>query len=110
MNRARRGDVFVATVSGQQVPVVVVSRDSINHASPIIVIVPAVLRERLPVIRYGNLVVLPPGTTSLGDEWVFDCTQVRSLGLDELTAPAGTLPQGVMTKIDSALRTVLQLN
>jgi mRNA-degrading endonuclease toxin of MazEF toxin-antitoxin module len=110
MSRPRRGDVFVASISGQEVPVVVVSRNSINDANPIIVIVPAVPKEQLEVTGYGHLVVVPQGTIEIQGEWVFVCTHVRSLRLDQLTAPAGTLPPRVMTKIDSALRTVLELN
>jgi mRNA-degrading endonuclease toxin of MazEF toxin-antitoxin module len=89
---------------------VVVSRNSINDANPIIVIVPAVPKEQLEVTGYGHLVVVPQGTIEIQGEWVFVCTHVRSLRLDQLTAPAGTLPPRVMTKIDSALRTVLELN
>src|ERR1700684_2472158 len=101
MNRPRRGEVYVATISGQQIPVAVVSRNSLNDASPIIVIVPAVSKGELEVTAYGNLVVLPPGATSLGGEWVFVCTHVRSLLLDQLTSPAGTLPPRVMTRIEN---------
>jgi mRNA-degrading endonuclease toxin of MazEF toxin-antitoxin module len=110
MSRPRRGDVFVASISGQDIPVVVVSRDSINDANPIIVIVPAVPKEQLGILGYGHLVVLPQGVVAIEGEWVFVCTHVRSLHVDQLTSSAGVLPPRLMTKIDSALRTVLDLN
>jgi mRNA-degrading endonuclease toxin of MazEF toxin-antitoxin module len=43
-------------------------------------------------------------------EWVFVCTNVRSLRRDQLTVSAGALPPHLMTKIDGALRMVLELN
>jgi mRNA-degrading endonuclease toxin of MazEF toxin-antitoxin module len=104
----RRGEVFVANLYGEEVPVVVVSRDSAN-ANRIIVIVPAVPRELLVVIDYG-LVVVPQGILGIAGEWVFLCANVRSLRLDQLTSSAGTLPPRLMSKIDSALRGVLNLN
>ena len=110
MSRPRRGDVFVASISGQEVPVVVVSRNSINDANPIIVIVPAVPKEQLEVTDYGHLVVVPEKTVQVEGEWVFVCTHVRSLRLDQVTASAGALPPRLMTKIDGALRMVLELN
>ena len=110
MSRPRRGDVFVASISGQAVPVVVVSRNSINDANPIIVIVPAAPKEQFKGAAYGHLVVAPEGTIRLKGEWVFVCTHVRSLRLDQLTASAGALPPHLMTKIAGALRSVLELN
>ena len=110
MNRPRRGDVFLASISGQEVPVVVVSRNSINDANPIVVVVPAVPKEQLEVIAYGHLVVVPQGAIGVQGEWVFVCTNVRSLRLDQLTTSAGALSPRLVTKIDNALRTVLELN
>src|SRR5882762_8406473 len=104
MSRPRRGDIFVASVTGQEVPVLVVSRNSINDANPTIVIVPAVPKEQLPDIGYGHLVVVPQGIIAVEGEWVFVCTNVRSLRPDQLTASAGALPPRLMTKIDGALR------
>jgi mRNA-degrading endonuclease toxin of MazEF toxin-antitoxin module len=90
--------------------VVVVSRNSINDANPVVVIVPAVPKEQLEVSAYGHLVVVSQGVIDLEGEWVFVCTHVRSLRLDQLTTLAGALPPRLMTRIDSALRTVLDLN
>lgn len=110
MSRPRRGDVFVARVIGRDVPVVVVSSNSVNDASPTIMIVPALPKEELQGATYPNLVVVPQGTIAIEGEWVLVCTNVRSLRPDQLTVSAGTLPARLMTRIDNALRTVLQLN
>jgi len=59
---------------------VVVSRNSINDANPMIV--PAVPKEQLQDVAYGHLVVVPQGIIALEGEWVFLCTHVRSLRLD----------------------------
>lgn len=110
MSQPRRSEVFVASISGQEVPVVVVSRDSINDANPIIVIVPAAPKEQFGVVSYGHLVVLPQGVVAVEGEWVFVCTHLRSLHVGQLARSAGALPPRLMAKIDSALRTALGLN
>jgi len=110
MSRPRRGAIFVASVTGREVPVVVVSSNSVNDANPTIVIVPAVSKEELRGATYPNLVVVPQGTIALEGEWVFVCTNLRSLHPDQLTVSAGTLSASLMTKIGNALRTVLELN
>jgi mRNA interferase MazF len=95
-------------------PVIVVSRDAINHnaigtnRSIVIVGVPTTDRENLGTL-YPSHVLLPKGTGGLTMDCVALCEQVRAISVDRLLRYMGALPAAYLAAIEEALRTVLLL-
>jgi mRNA interferase MazF len=110
-----RGDIYDARLSpvegSEQAgtrPVVIVSRDAINHNSPVIVVVP--LTDAANVRRtYPNNVPIPAGEGGLTLDSVALAGQVRAIAVTRLVRRRGALPPATMNAIDRALRITLDL-
>ena len=110
-----RGDIYDARLSpvegSEQAgtrPVVIVSRDAINHNSPVIVVIP--LTDAANVRRtYPNNVPIPAGEGGLTLDSVALAGQVRAIAVMRLVRRRGKLPPATMNAIDRALRITLDL-
>jgi mRNA interferase MazF len=95
-------------------PVIVVSRDSINHyaigknRTMVVVAVPTTDRQNIEEL-YPSHVALSKGSGGLTMDCVALCEQVRAVSVDRLVAYLGVLPPADLRKIEEALRIVLLL-
>jgi mRNA interferase MazF len=111
----RRGDVFEARldpVEGSEQagirPVIVVSRDAVNEASPVIVIVPCTTSK--PERRiYPSQVVLRAPDGGLRADSIALGEQVRAIAKTRLRSHWGTLSPEAMRRLDRALLITLDL-
>lgn len=112
---ARRGDVYVARLdpfegseqAGQR-PVIVMSRDSINEHSSVIVIVPVTDRANKKTI-YPSQTILRAGDGGLTKESVALGEQVRAISTTRLIRYMGRLSGSGVAAITDALRIALDL-
>ncbi len=111
----RRGDVYLARLdpregseqAGQR-PVVLMSRDSINQNSSVVVVVPVTDRANKKTI-YPSHVILKVGEGGLTKESVVLGEQVRAISTARLLQYMGHLSGANITQIASALKIVLDL-
>jgi mRNA interferase MazF len=110
-----RGDVYQASlgpVQGSEQaglrPVVVVSRDAINRASPVAIVVPLTGLGNCPRV-YPSQVVIGSGTGGLSMDSVALGEQVRAIAQKRLCSYLGHLPPEIMTKISVALKIAMDL-
>lgn len=87
---------------------IVVSRNAINAASPVVVVVPCTTYREGKRI-YPSQVLLRSGEGGLRSDSVALGEQVRAVAKSRLCARWGTLSAGVMEKIDLALLITLDL-
>jgi mRNA interferase MazF len=113
-----RGDVFSArldptdlTEGSEQVgtrPVVVVSRDSINANSPVVVVVP--VTDAANVKRaYPSHALLVKGSAGLKMDSIAKAEQVRAIQVSRFVGYYGRLDANALQRIDDALRITLAL-
>jgi mRNA interferase MazF len=111
----RRGDVFEArldpTEGSEQAgnrPVVIVSRDAINEASPVIVVVPCTTFHSERRI-YPSQVLLRAQEGGLRVDSLVLGEQVRAIARTRLRTKWGSLSAESLSKIDRALAITLDL-
>jgi mRNA interferase MazF len=111
----RRGDVFDARldpVEGSEQagtrPVIVVSRDAINDASPVVVVVPCTTLKAERKI-YPSQVLLRAPEGGLRADSIALGEQVRATAKTRLRARRGTLSPEAMRRLDRALLITLDL-
>src|ERR1700722_115669 len=110
-----RGDIFGArldpTQGSEQAgtrPVVVVSRDSINANSPVVVIVP--LTDAANVKRaYPSHTHLAKGSGGLKMDSVAKAEQIRAIQVTRLVSYYGRLDGQSLARIDDAMKITLAL-
>ena len=110
-----RGDVFSArldpTEGSEQAgtrPVVVISRDSINANSPVVVVVP--LTDATNVKRtYPSHVFLPKGSGALKMDSVAKTEQIRAIQVSRFAGYYGRLDRDAITRIEEAIKITLAL-
>jgi mRNA interferase MazF len=113
--RLRRGDVFEARldpVEGSEQagvrPVIVVSRDAINEASPVVVVVPCTTWK--PERRvYPSQIVLRAPDGGLRADSIALGEQVRAIAKTRLRSRWGTLSPEALRKLERALAVTLDL-
>ncbi len=115
MQPVLRGDVFIAKLDpvegseqGGTRRVVVVSRDSLNKYSPVVSICPitdAANKKRI----YPSHVQIPAGVGGQTIDGIVVCEQVRTISKSRLREQKGKFERDVMTRIDAALKIVLDL-
>ena len=110
-----RGDVFMANLEphegseqGGTRPVVVVSRDALNNASPVVVIAPITDAGNKKKI-YPSHVRVANGRGGLTMDSVVICEQVRAISKTRLVRQLGKFDRTVMTSIEAALKITLDL-
>jgi mRNA interferase MazF len=110
-----RGDVFSArldpTEGSQQAgtrPVVVLSRDSINANSPVIVVVP--LTDAANVKRaYPSHAHLSKGTGGLKMDSIAKTEQIRAIQVSRFVGYYGRLDERSLQRLEDAIRITLAL-
>ena len=111
-----RGDVFSARLDpaegSEQAgtrPVVVVTRDSINANSPVVVIIP--LTDAANVKRlYPSHAHLLKGRGGLTMDSVAKAEQIRAIQISRLVSYYGRLDPDTLERIEAAIRITLALN
>lgn len=110
-----RGDVFSArldpTEGSEQAgtrPVIVVSRDSINANSPVVVIVP--VTDASNVKRtYPSHVYLPRNSGGLKLDSIAKTEQIRAIQVSRFVGYYGRLDRDAVARIEDAVRITLAL-
>ncbi|HEV3305376.1 MAG TPA: type II toxin-antitoxin system PemK/MazF family toxin [Candidatus Sulfotelmatobacter sp.] len=110
-----RGDVFSArldpTEGSEQAgtrPIVVVSRDSINANSPVVVVLP--ITDAANVKRlYPSHTQLPKGSGGLKMDSVAKAEQIRAIQVSRFVSYFGRLDRDIMARIEEAIRITLVL-
>jgi len=110
-----RGDVFSARLDpaegSEQAgtrPVVVISRDSINANSPVVVIVP--ITDAAHVKRfYPSHAQLPKGSGGLKMDSVAKAEQIRAIQVSRFVGYYGRLDGNVVVRIEEAIKITLAL-
>jgi mRNA interferase MazF len=110
-----RGDVFSArldpTEGSEQAgtrPVVVLSRDSINANSPVVVIVPVTDAANVKRL-YPSQARLPKGSGGLRMDSVAKAEQVRAIQISRFVGYYGRLDRGSLARIEDAIKITLAL-
>ena len=111
----KRGDVFDARldpVEGSEQagnrPVIVVSRDAINEASPVVVVVPCTTWK--PDRRvYPSQVLLKAPDGGLRADSLALCEQVRAIAKTRLRSRRGALSAAAVRRLERALLIALDL-
>lgn len=111
----RRGDVYQAELSptegseqaGRR-PVIIVSRDAINMASPVVVIVPLTSRVNKRVI-YPSQVEMRAGEGGLTADSIVLCEQVRAVSRTRLKKQLGHVSNQRIVQINAAIKIALDL-
>ena len=110
-----RGDVYLArldpTRGSEQFgsrPVVIVSRDAINRASPVVIVVPCTswTQERR---LYPSQVLVTAPEGGLKADTIALCEQVRAIAKDRLAERWGMLPPATIDLLDRALLIAMDL-
>lgn len=111
----QRGDVFMANLEphegseqGGTRPVVVVSRDALNNASPVVVIAPITDAGNKKKV-YPSHVRAAIGKGGLTMDSIILCEQVRSISKTRLVRHLGKFDKATMTNIDAAIKIALDL-
>ena len=111
----KRGDVYLARLDphegseqGGERPVIVMSRDSINEYSPVVIIVPTTDRANKRRI-YPSHVILKAGEGGLSIESVALGEQVRAINQTRFIKQLGHLSNQSIIQIGAALKIALDL-
>jgi mRNA interferase MazF len=110
-----RGDVFSARLDPTEGsehagtrPVVVVSRDSINANSSVVVVIP--VTDAANVKRsYPSHVFLPSGSGGLKMDSVAKTEQIRAIQVSRFTGYYGRLENSAVRRLEEAIRITLAL-
>lgn len=89
-------------------PVIIVTRDAINAALPIVIVVPCTT-YRLERRVYPSQVVLHAPEGGLSSNSVALCEQVRAISKRRLVRSRGVLSPGTLNQIDRGLLIALDL-
>ena len=110
-----RGDVFSArfdpTEGSEQAgtrPVVVVSRDSINANSPVVVAVPITDADNIKR-RYPSHAYLPKSSGGLKMDSVAKAEQIRAIQVSRFVGYYGRLDKDALCRVEEAIRITLAL-
>ncbi len=113
--RPVRGDVFGARLDpaegSEQAgtrPVVVISRDSINANSPVVVIVPITDADNVKRL-YPSHSHLPRGSGGLKMNSVAKAEQIRAIQVSRFTGYYGRLDRDLIARIEEAIKIALAL-
>jgi mRNA interferase MazF len=113
--RPVRGDVFSARLGpaegSEQAgtrPVVVMSRDSINANSPVVVVVPVTDAAAISRI-YPSHTQIPKGSGGLKLDSVAKAEQIRAIQISRLVGYHGRLDREVLARVEDAIKVTLAL-
>jgi mRNA interferase MazF len=112
-----RGDVYQAdlepTKDSEQAgcrPVVIVSRNSINRSSPVVVVVPVTTYISKRKIYPSHCFIKANTNNGLSVDSIVKCEQIRAITKSRLSRKWGTLDADNLTEIDAALKITLSLS
>jgi len=110
-----RGDIFSArldpTEGSEQAgtrPVVVISRDSINANSPVVVVVPVTDAANVKRL-YPSHVQLPRGSGGLKIDSVAKAEQIRAIQVSRFVSYYGRLDRDALVRIEETIKITLAL-
>lgn len=110
-----RGDVFSArldpTEGSEQAgtrPVVVLTRDSINANSPVVVVIPITDASNVKRV-YPSHAHLPRGSGGLKMDSIAKAEQIRAIQISRFVGYYGRLDKSAMARIEEAVRITLAL-
>lgn len=110
-----RGDIFIArldpTEGSEQAgtrPVVVISRDSINANSPVVVVVPVTDAANVKRL-YPSHSELPKGSGGLKIDTVAKAEQIRAIQISRFVGYYGRLDRDVLVRIEETIKITLAL-
>jgi mRNA interferase MazF len=110
-----RGDVFSArldpTEGSEQAgtrPVVVLTRDSINANSPVVVVIPITDASNVKRV-YPSHAHLPRGSGGLKIDSIAKAEQIRAIQVSRFVGHYGRLDKDAMARIEEAVRITLGL-
>jgi mRNA interferase MazF len=110
-----RGDVFSArldpTEGSEQAgtrPVVVISRDSINANSPVVVVIPITDASNVKRV-YPSHTHLSKGSGGLKMDSVVKAEQIRAIQVSRFVGFYGRLEKNAMARIEEAIKITLAL-
>src|SRR5258708_5033685 len=113
--RPVRGDVFSArldpTEGSEQAgtrPVVVISRDSINANSPVIVVVPVTDAANVKRV-YPSHTQIPKGSGGLKLDSVAKAEHIRAIQISRFVGYHGRLDRDVLARVEDAIKVTLAL-
>jgi mRNA interferase MazF len=113
--KPQRGDVFLARLDpgegSEQAgtrPVIVVTRDSINANSPVVVIVPLTDAAN-PKRIYPSHVWIAKGTAGLRIDSIARVEKIRAIQVSRFVSYSGRLPNLQMAQLEDAIRITLAL-
>jgi mRNA interferase MazF len=113
--RPVRGDVFSArldpTEGSEQAgtrPVVVISRDSINANSPVVVVVPVTDAANVKRL-YPSHTQIPKGSGGLKLDSVAKAEQIRAVQISRFVGYHGRLDRDLLARVEDAIKVTLAL-
>lgn len=117
MSRLRRGMVIDVNLdptkgseTGKNRPCVIVTNNTYNARVPVIQVVPLTTWSERKASIITNVEILPSSHSELTKKSVADCLQTRPIDhRARLVKVRGELEDGVMAKIDDALKIVFDL-
>ena len=111
----KRGDIYLArldpTEGSEQAgtrPVILISRDAINRASPVVIVIPCTTHWTKRRI-YPSQVVLRSPDGGLNADSIALGEQVRAVAKSRLVQHLGSLPPGSIDQVNRALLIALDL-
>ena len=111
-----RGDIYWAnlnpTVDSEQSgtrPVLIVSRNSINNNSPVVVVIPMTKYQQGKRIYPSHHQLEATKSNGLKVKSVVKCEQIRAISKTRLNQKLGTIVRTDLTKVMEALKIVLDL-
>jgi mRNA interferase MazF len=91
-------------------PVLVISREQINHLLPVINVIPLTSRKSVARLVYPNEVLLPAGVAGLKADSIALCYQIRTLDKSRLERDWGELDdENLRQEIVEAIRFQLDM-
>lgn len=89
-------------------PVVVLTRDSINANSPVVVVIPITAASNVKRV-YPSHAHLPRGSGGLKMDSIAKAEQIRAIQVSRFVGYYGRLDKNAMARIEEALRITLAL-
>jgi mRNA interferase MazF len=89
-------------------PVVVISRDSINANSPVVVVVPVTDAANVKRL-YPSHIQIPKGSGGLKLDGVAKAEQIRAIQVSRFVGYHGRLDRDVLARVEDAIKVTLAL-
>lgn len=112
-----RGDIYQAdldpTKDSEQAgfrPVVIVSRNSINLSSPVVIVVPITTYTLKKKIYPSHCLIKASIENGLARDNIVKCEQIRAITKSRLSRKWGSLESNYLMQIDAALKITLSLD